>query len=562
MKFLFKVIFLPILVTLAVPIAILGVGYKNAEVPKDEFESIEAIDLQSMVADELDAFLTSHDADSQIALRVGQEQANALVLSALRGQNPSFMLDGATGDDKEYVIKEANYGYQGSWIRFKEDTIEIESGVHAFLGEFTYRTSILLSFKLEADLNEIVLTLDKVNLGNLPLAWTFDISGWVIKQFSGQSIDQMISNVLGDALTLDLEARKMTINVDELITSQFEDDPDTLALVNTLFGFIEENELLDIGVEDDGIGVALNLGQLSDPAPITIIQDIDRLVDENDMQAILEAKVSSLLFSTLNASQTTPFIDLDAFTMNRIIEYMLRESSVVPGVLQEVVIEEMYVMRARVPYVTMDGDAFFLNLPISIEKNDDPTKVFKTIIKIDAVPSMEGSDLVISFSGLSAGAVTLDGDEIGSILTLLGDNDLVSEGRLVISDFDAQISQAGISVEGVEVTNSRLRLSIMLSDLDVLEIQTFATEVITDVVSDLTTNPDEDIEAIGEQVQDVLDAITAEEDPTVLIETLVEDFQTLDDTQQQEIFALLEATLNDPENEYTLEDLFEFFPQP
>ncbi|MCF7932465.1 MAG: hypothetical protein K9K93_04775 [Acholeplasmataceae bacterium] len=562
MKFLFKVIFLPILVTLAVPIAILGVGYKNAEVPKDEFESIEAIDLQSMVADELDAFLTSHDADSQIALRVGQEQANALVLSALRGQNPNFMLDGATGDDKEYVIKEANYGYQGSWIRFKEDTIEIESGVHAFLGEFTYRTSILLSFKLEADLNEIVLTLDKVNLGNLPLAWTFDISGWVIKQFSGQSIDQMISNVLGDALTLDLEARKMTINVDELITSQFEDDPDTLALVNTLFGFIEENELLDIGVEDDGIGVALNLGQLSDPAPITIIQDIDRLVDENDMQAILEAKVSSLLFSTLNASQTTPFIDLDAFTMNRIIEYMLRESSVVPGVLQEVVIEEMYVMRARVPYVTMDGDAFFLNLPISIEKNDDPTKVFKTIIKIDADPSMEGSDLVISFSGLSAGAVTLDGEEIGSILTLLGDNDLISEGRLVISDFDAQISQAGISVEGVEVTNSRLRLSITLSDLDVLEIQTFATEVITDVVSDLTTNPDEDIEAIGEQVQDVLDAITAEEDPTVLIETLVEDFQMLDDTQQQEIFALLEATLNDPENEYTLEDLFEFFPQP
>jgi len=560
MKFLFKVIFLPLIVTLAVPVGFLAAGYKNAEVPKDEFQSIEAVDLSTMVSEEIDTFLESHDSTSAISLRVGQEQANGLLLSALREQNPSFMLDGATGDDQEYVIKEQNYGYQGSWIRFKEDTIEIESGIHAFLGEFTYRTSVLLVFKLEADLDQIVLTLDKVNLGNLPLAWTFNISGWVLEQITGEGLDDMVGNLLGDALTLDLDKRTLTVDVEQAITGTFEDDPETLALVNTLLTFVEDNELLDIGVEDDGIGVGLNLGRMSDTSEIVTIDAIDRITGEDGLQSILEAKVSALLFSTLNATQTQPFIDLDAFTLNRIIDYMLLESSVVPGILQEVVIEDNYLMRAYVPYVTMDGETFLLNLPVTLAKNDDPSKVFKTIIKLDAVPSLEDNDLVITLQAMTAGDVSVEGDDINAILTLLGDNDLVQEGRIVISDFDQQISQAGISLEGVTVTNSRLRLSVGLSDMDVQEIQTFATEVITDVLTDLTTNDDEEINAIGESVQDILDAVQAEEDPTELIETLVTDFQTLTDEQQAEVYTLLETALNDPENEYTLEDLFEFFP--
>jgi hypothetical protein len=239
---------------------------------------------------------------------------------------------------------------------------------------------------------------------------------------------------------------------------------------------------------------------------------------------------------------------------------MLLESSVVPGILQEVVIEDNYLMRAYVPYVTMDGETFLLNLPVTLAKNDDPSKVFKTIIKLDAVPSLEDNDLVITLQAMTAGDVSVEGDDINAILTLLGDNDLVQEGRIVISDFDQQISQAGISLEGVTVTNSRLRLSVGLSDMDVQEIQTFATEVFTDVLTDLTTNDDEEINAIGESVQDILDAVQAEEDPTELIETLVTDFQTLTDEQQAEVYTLLETALNDPENEYTLEDLFEFFP--
>ncbi len=558
MKLLFKLIVLPIIISLIIPVTMLAIMYKDVSIPTADFEQSDAIDLTTMVNDEFDRFLADEDEDAAIHLNFDQKRANGVLLAALRDQNEFYLSEDATSDDvKNYVVKEEYYGYQGSWIRFADDTIEIETGIHVFVAGFTYKTSILLTFELTMDTSEVVLKLDKFNLGNLPLAWSFNTLGWGLKQFGGTDINEILQGQTGEALTFDSDERTLRLDVDKLLVQSFEEDPETYGMVNALIRFIDDNELLDLSVKDESIGASLKLGRMKDETEPFILAEDDKILDDLHMQEILAARASSLVFSTLDTTSTNPYLDLDAFTLNRIFEYMMSDQIAEDGSVQRTELMENYEMIARVPYVTI-GEGLVVHIPIEILRVDDPSQSFTSIIRINAAPSMNGKDLRIEIIDLAAGEVTVEGDDVNEILGMLGDNELIEDGAFVIRDFDEQMNQAGMSIQDVRVANQKLRISVELSDLPYEDIQEIAQEVVENVREVLNSDPD--FQEVNDAIDDLLAEVADPEgDTTEAIDNLLNAFEDLEDVQQQALFSQLEESFEDLDaGDYSFEDLFDF----
>ncbi|MDO9629199.1 MAG: hypothetical protein Q7I99_04790 [Acholeplasmataceae bacterium] len=556
MKFLFKLIVMPILMIVAIPLLVLALLYKSVEIPIEDFEGTTAAPLSQMIEDEMDAFLVNPTSTSSVNLSIAQSDANAMLKAKFLETNPNYMKDGATDDEKYYVLKEEYYGYQGSWVRFKDDIVEIESGAHVFVSGFTYKTRLLITFKLTVDTDEIVLKLEKLTIGNMPLAWTFSTASWIAEKVTGQDIKGLIDDQLGGLATFDAVKREVRIDVDKALEQMMSDDPASLALINSLLAFIEENDLLDIGFTDGKFGADLNLGKTVDNSTVFTLLESQKILNDAHLQSILASKASAMIFSTLGSTNPTPFIDLDQFTLNRVFEYFMREAQVSNGVLQESPILGKYTMRAYVPYVTISGGSFVVNIPVTIEDTEVAGNKYQTIIKIDATPEIDGNDLRIVLNTLAAGEVTLGNEHMGNILTVLGnDNGFIVDGAFVIENFDEQMNAAGMSIQSVAVTNNSLRLYVSLSStIPIQDIQN-AVEDVLNAIANNPSYPPELNDAINNVIGSLLDPEVSTEEA---IENLVAAMDGLSDEEQEELYNDLVAAFADTSLNY--EDLFNIIP--
>lgn len=560
MKFLFKLIVLPLVTLLFFPVLFFALTYKSVEIPFDEFEPAEGtVTLTSMVSEQFDLFLENNDSDSVITLGIPQATANQMLGLQFREMNPFYALDSAPNeDDKGYVLKEPMFGYQGSWVRFTDDVVEIESGLHVFTPgvDFVYKTRILIAFKLDVSTEEVVLVLDKLTLGNLPLAWLFGPVSWGVERATGTSLSDLINNQLGDIATFDVAKREIRLSVDDLLAQQVQNDPESGALLEMLSRFISENELLDIGFRDESFSADLALGKArDDEAPFSLPAHLV-INNEAELQSILAAKASTLIFSTLTLqSGENPFIELDALTLNRVFDYFLREQQVAPGILQQIELFENYTLSAYVPYVTM-GEFFMVNIPITLSSNENPAHVFPTIIKIKATPGMEGSDLRIVLNELAMGEIALGQEDIDLVLTLLGDTDFISDGALVIKDFDTQMQHAGMSIIDASMVNSKLRLTVELSSSVPLDdIQ----DIIGNVLDTINDNPDLP-EELAESIDNVLDSLLTGDTEQInqAVEDLLNELEDLDDETAEQLINDMLAALSG--EDYDFDDIFNQVP--
>jgi len=531
MKFLFKLIVIPVLSLAAVPAIFLGLTYRSFTIPYDDFEGANTVSLVDMVYEEVDNFLVDNNTDSTIGLHWTQQNVNSLLKEAYVSMNSLYLSDTATEDEKNFVVKEEMFGYQGSWVQFSEDTIAIESGLQVFVKGFTYKTVVLISFNLTIDTEEIVLTLDKLDVGNLPLAWTFSTASWAAEQVMGQDIQTIINEQLGGIATFNPETLEIRLDVQAAVDEALSEDPQTSDLVNSLLQFIAQNDLLSIKFTEGEFNVDLALGKLRDATTPFMLDDADRIITEDDLNAIMASKASSLVFSTL-ATTAYPFVELKELTLNRILEYFMRDSLVSSGVLQQMTIEERYSITVYAPYIIMN-DNIVVNIPILIEDVNNPENNFPTIIKIAATPEIDGSDLKIVFNDLTAGEISLSEEYITNILALLGDSAFIVDGAFVIEDFDSLMSQAGMALQSVQVIGDKLRLYVILNEsIDLVEVQ----DLVTDVLLDIVDNPEYSDEFNG-AIHDVLDSVSNPlVDSDEAVENLILIFDTLTDTEQTAVY--------------------------
>jgi len=558
MKFLFKLLVLPALSILAVPAIFLATTYKSVEVPADFSGTATSFDMTAMITEEVDAFLLDNSSTSTLGVAFSQQDANLMLKGAFIGMNPLYLDATATGPDQEYVMSDTvmgiTYGYQGSWVTFTEDIVEIESGIHLKYSSFTFKTRILISLRLEVTTEAVSLKLEKLTIGNLPVAWIFGTVSWAAEQFTGNDIEAIVNEQLDGIATFDPVEREILLDIPTLIEKQMENDPQSAALVNSLLAFINENELLEIGFEEEEFAASLALGKTKDDNAPFILAEADKIIDETHMQTILASKANAIILSTLTATEANPypFIELDAFTLNRIFEFMLRDQLASSGVIHESVLFEKYNMKALVPYVTM-AEEFTINIPLIIEDITAPENHFQTIIKINATPSIEGADLKIVLNGLSAGEISLSQEHITNILAFIGDNDLIVDGAFVIQDFDAQMNQAGMSIQSVSMVNSKLRLYVSVETIDLAEVQE-AVNTVLDVISENDYTPE-----LNEAIDEVIAAlIDPEIDQEVAVEALIEELGNLTDEEQEALLEDMTAALE--ESGYTLEEILGLLP--
>jgi hypothetical protein len=449
------------------------------------------------------------------------------------------------------------YGYQGTWVRFKEDIVEIESGLHLKYSalDFTYKTRVLITFKLTANTDEIILKLEKLTVGNLPLEWVFSVASWAAEQATGEDLEALISGFVDGYATFDPQKREIKVDIQELVASQFEEDPNTGALVSALLGFVKENELVDLGFEDEIFRGSIALGKLKDDSAPFQLTELEKIQNESQLQTIFASKASALIFSTLSTT-SDPFIELDALTLNRILEYMLRANLQPSGALIESNLTDEITLTALAPYAEM-GESFVIAIPILIQDINDPAKKFQTIIKLEAAPAVSGNDLVIDLNSLTAGLVTLGEEYIEGILSLIGDNDMIVDGQFVIQNFNDQLAQAGMALSQVEMVNGNLRLYVQLDDsIPLAEI----TQAVQDVLDIIQNDPNLTPE-VQQAITSLLDSLTNPEvDTEEAIEALLAEMGNLDDTAQQALYESLLDAFTGLEEDYS--GLFDLIPQP
>ena len=102
MKFLFKVLVIPILSIVAIPLITLAVLYKSVDIPVDDFTSDgDTVLIADMVSEEMDTFLESNTNESEITLGIAQKEANLLLKEQFTSMNASYLDEDATDDLKK-----------------------------------------------------------------------------------------------------------------------------------------------------------------------------------------------------------------------------------------------------------------------------------------------------------------------------------------------------------------------------------------------------------------------------------------------------------------------------
>ncbi len=567
MKFLFKLIFIPIFSIVIIPLILLAITYKSVTIPVDDFDTTSDVtNLTGMVTEDFDAFLENPSHDAALDISFAQSDVNNLLLTQFRDSlNENYLDEAASEDDQNYVIKEPSFGYQGTWIRFEDDTIFIESGMHAFVSNFTYKTSLLITFKADIGTDEVVLKLDKLNIGNLPLAWVFGVADWVVEKATGNDIEAMINDQLNGLATFDPKTREIKIDINDLVEQQLSEDPETQVLVNSLLTFISENELFDVSFDEGELSAGLVLGKMWEENfdPYILPSNL-QIQNEQDLQAILANRASTLILSTLSSSESL-FLDVDEVTLNRIFDYFLKDMRLPSGAIQEKVILDNYMMKVLMPYVNIENDVFKVNIPLIIEKvGFEATHHFETIIRIDAETEVLNGDLLINLNSITAGngaePLTLAGEHLDSVLGLIGDaGGFIQDGSFVIQDFLTQLDSSAFSISDIAVVGSNLRLYIEVTDLAI------PIDEIADVVEDvleILDNPDypEELQdGIDDVLTSLLDPMADPEDVEQAVLDLVDTISELDpedaETLYQDMMTALEGM---PDFDY--ENLFDLLP--
>lgn len=518
MRFLFKIIVLPILALSIVPISLALLMYKPVEIPVDDYSDSENIDFESLLMEEFESLTLDASSESTIKIQIDQKTLNGIIRNALREMNPNYLNENAEDEDRLYVLKEDLFAYQGSWARFKKNNIvEIESGAHIFIGGFTFKTRLLLAFQLEIEGEEIVLTLKKVTIGNLPLAWVISGASWLANKFMGQSLDDIIAGMISGIGTFDPVKREVRVNIKSLLEDTSDGVDSEGALVQTLIQFVLENKLIDIGFEENNFHVTAYVGKIYDETTPFELKASEKIKNEEELETILLSKASSVILSTI--SKETPYLKLDDFTLNRVLEYFLRNG--IDDSLATIDIFEGYEAVLKTPYVNFE-DVAIINIPLII-KQKDLNDGFKTIIKIHATPEIVGSDLYFHLENLEAGTLTIGEENIKLILSLIEDNDIIKNGAIVLENFDEMMQSSGIDIKDVAVKNNQLYLYIQInmfedrgaledlaqSALNIPDLPEELQETIQNVLDNINEdNIDELInEMIGEMIETALESI-------------------------------------------------------
>lgn len=496
-----------LIIMIAIPIALL---YKSVTPPTI---SDEEVNLESYLLSEVDDLIDPTNEDKSLNLMIDENLFNSTIHKQLVKQ----FGESVETEDPNYIYKDENVMFQGVWLEFGEDTINIVAGAHANARIFTFKTRVLISFKIlenKDNPGELALRLDKFKVGNLSLKWVLKSAPKIAENILGQDIDSFIENAVGSFAKYNSSKMELTVNLYEL-TEQLEDNKDLAAL---LLDIIYDNELLQLGVlsADDvyKLGVKLNLNKIADDSLVYILPEQEKINSEAEFNSFLYNKALAGIVSSTNA------IQFNSLEMNKVIDYVFKQSSEMASeYLMKSTLYKDYEAIIGNPYIEIT-DKLTISVPIKIGKD---TSYFETKFKLTVNLRVNDNDLVIEFKESSIGELLIDEESIKEILDLAGQENIV-DNQMTVTDFFVPFKDAGIEVTSINIVNNKLlfhfeglNINNILDDIQT----TINNPDLNDKVNEIIGKIDNDQEITEEDIQELIEIMEG------LTETEIENLQDI-----------------------------------
>ena len=526
-KYFFKYIVKPILMILLIPMIVFIWMYQPLDFYYED-TSLEGISFNDILSDGFERFSQSENEERRLTFSMHEDNVNYYILSVLNETNLDLE------SENKYFIEDEFYGYAGSWLSFQEDDIEIISKIDVFITPtMTYETSLRITFDLLFDGDQIILDINNMYIGNLPILWMFDVAAFGLSLF-GIELEDEISTIFNQFGTYQHESKILTISVSDLINASMS-ETQTVQSVLALLKGIQNNHLLRLETEDQILSLIIDAYMLEDSTDILNLEEEDTLQSYEDVFQNWYTSVSyiELFQEALNVSDQDLIqytVEMQALELNQIMDIALADRF--PNTINI----GSYGIQLNQPYLVIE-DELWIEIPIQIY-SDIASPIFTTKIKLNASLLYEDDQALLNFNAIEIGDAVFD-QALLSVLFQLFDGQ-IEENQLDITPL-LDVLNESISIHAI---------SISLDKIHILIQPTTSTSSIIDLVEQSIYEL-QLTETLPEVIQTQLEVISNTiltnnvEDMNQAFEDFMLIYEGLDDTIQSEIQSIIYTYLDE-----------------
>lgn len=526
-KYFFKYIVKPILMILLIPMIVFIWMYQPLDFYYED-TSLEGISFNDILSDGFERFSQSENEERRLTFSMHEDNVNYYILSVLNETNLDLE------SENKYFIEDEFYGYAGSWISFQEDDIEIISKIDVFITPtMTYETSLRITFDLLFDGDQIILDINNMYIGNLPILWMFDVAAFGLSLF-GIELEDEISTIFNQFGTYQHESKILTISVSELINVSMT-ETQTVQSVLALLKGIQNNHLLRLETEDQILSLIIDAYMLEDSTDILNLEEEDTLQSYEDVFQNWYTSVSyiELFQEALNVSDQGLIqytVEMQALELNQIMDIALADRF--PNTINI----GSYGIQLNQPYLVIE-DELWIEIPIQIY-SDIASPIFTTKIKLNASLLYEDDQALLNFNDIEIGEAVFD-HALLSVLFQLFDGQ-IEENQLDITPL-LDVLNESISIHAISISLDKIHMLIQ---------PTTSTSSIIDLVEQSIYEL-QLTETLPEVIQTQLEVISNTiltnnvEDMNQAFEDFMLIYEGLDDTIQSEIQSIIYTYLDE-----------------
>ena len=526
-KYFFKYIVKPILMILLIPMIVFIWMYQPLDFYYED-TSLEGISFNDILSDGFERFSQSENEERRLTFSMHEDNVNYYILSVLNETNLDLE------SENKYFIEDEFYGYAGSWISFQEDDIEIISKIDVFITPtMTYETSLRITFDLLFDGDQIILDINNMYIGNLPILWMFDVAAFGLSLF-GIELEDEISTIFNQFGTYQHESKILTISVSDLINASMS-ETQTVQSVLALLKGIQNNHLLRLETEDQILSLIIDAYMLEDSTDILNLEEEDTLQSYEDVFQNWYTSVSyiELFQEALNVSDQDLIqytVEMQALELNQIMDIALADRF--PNTINI----GSYGIQLNQPYLVIE-DELWIEIPIQIY-SDIASPIFTTKIKLNASLLYEDDQALLNFNDIEIGEAVFD-HALLSVLFQLFDGQ-IEENQLDITLL-LDVLNESISIQAISISLDKIYMLIQ---------PTTSTSSIIDLVEQSIYEL-QLTETLPEVIQTQLEVISNTiltnnvEDMNQAFEDFMLIYEGLDDTIQSEIQSIIFTYLDE-----------------
>ena len=489
-------------------------------------KELEQASLNEILEDGLNTFTDSEA--SSLSFSLHEDEVNYYVLNVLSVVNESFDVSNT------YFIEEEFYGYAGSWFSFSEEGIELISKIDIFLTPtITFETSLRITFELLFDGDQIILGIDNIYIGNLPILWMIDVADFGLSLF-GIQLEDEISAILNQFGTYQHESKILKISVSELIDAS-SSETQTVESILALLKGIQNNNLLRLESKDQMLSVVIDVYILEDTTEIQNLTEEDILQSYEEVLHNWYTSISfiELFQETLNSSDQALLqytVEMQELELNQMLSITLSE--MFPNTIEI----GSYMIQMNQPYLVID-DALWIEIPLQIY-NENTSPIFTTKMKFETSLIYEEDKGSLAFNQIHIGEAVFNQDLLSVLFQLF-------EGQIENNQLDItpllDMFNEEISIQDISIDQDKIKILIQPST---------SVGSIIDLVKQ-TMNELQLLETLPEVIQTQLEVISNAiltndiEDMNQAFEDFMLIYDGLDDTIQSEIQLIIFTYLDE-----------------